>query len=127
MSFADAVRDALSKYVTFTGRSSRSAYWWFYLFGILVAIATWILDVALNTNYIFNALASLALLLPNLAVSVRRLHDTTRSGWWLLIGFIPLIGWIVLIVFLVQGSAPPNQYGSGPDSGVAPASASGLT
>ena len=125
MSFADAVRDALSKYATFTGRSSRSAYWWFYLFGLLVAIATWLLDIALGTDYILNAVASLALLLPNLAVSVRRLHDTTRSGWWLLIAFVPIIGWIVLIVFLVQSSSPPNNWGAGPD-GVASAPASGL-
>ncbi len=124
MSFADAVRDGLSKYVKFTGRSSRAAYWWFYLFGIVVLVAALIIDVVLGTAYVFYGLAALALLLPNLAVLVRRLHDTGHSGWWVLIAILPLIGAIVLLVFTLQGSAAPNQWGSGPD---AAASASGLS
>jgi uncharacterized membrane protein YhaH (DUF805 family) len=116
MSFADAVRDGLSKYVTFSGRSSRPAYWWFYLFGFLVVAAAAIIDVVLGTNYIFYGLAALALLLPNLAVLVRRLHDAGHSGWWVLIALLPLIGAIVLLVFTLQRSAEPNQWGSGPDA-----------
>jgi uncharacterized membrane protein YhaH (DUF805 family) len=115
VSFADAVRDAFSKYATFTGRSSRSAYWWFYLFNILTLIAALAIDYALGTSGIIYALAALAFLLPNLAVAVRRLHDAGHSGWWLLIALLPLIGAIVLLVFTLQGSEPPNQWGSGPD------------
>ena len=124
MSFADAIRDAFSKYVTFTGRSS-PAYWWFYLFGVLVLIVALIIDYALGTSGIIYALAALAMLLPNLAVFVRRLHDAGHSGWWLLIALLPLIGAIVLLVFTLQGSDAPNQWGSGPDERAA--SAPGLT
>ena len=115
MSFADAIRDAFSKYVTFTGRSSRSAYWWFYLFGVLVLFAGLAIDYALGTGGIIYALVALAMLLPNLAVLVRRLHDAGHSGWWVLIGLLPLVGAIVLLVFTLQGSEAPNQWGSGPD------------
>ncbi|MEA2166980.1 MAG: hypothetical protein QOF76_280 [Solirubrobacteraceae bacterium] len=115
MSFTEAIRDAFSKYVTFSGRSSRAAYWWFYLFVLLVAIAAYLLDLALGTKGILYGLAILVLLLPNLAVTVRRLHDSGHSGWWLLIALIPLIGAIVLLVFTLQDSDPPNQWGDGPD------------
>ena len=122
MSFTDAISDAFSKYVTFSGRSSRAAYWWFYLFGILVLLGTLIIDYALGTGGIIYALGALALLLPNLAVLVRRLHDAGHSAWWLLIGLLPLIGAIVLLVFTLQGSDAPNQWGSGPDERAATAS-----
>ena len=115
MSFSDAVHDAFSKYATFTGRSSRPAYWWFYLFNILTLIAALLVDLALGTSGIIYGLVGLALLLPNLAVAVRRLHDAGHSGWWLLIGLLPIIGAIVLLVFTLQGSEPPNNWGSGPD------------
>jgi uncharacterized membrane protein YhaH (DUF805 family) len=115
MSFTEAISDALSKYVVFRGRSSRSAYWWFYLFGFLVLLAAVIIDYALGTYPIIYGLVALALLLPNLAVLVRRLHDSGHSGWWVLIGILPIIGAIVLLVFTLQGSEPPNQWGNGPD------------
>jgi len=115
MSFTEAISDALSKYVVFKGRSSRSAYWWFYLFGFLVLVAAVIIDYALGTYPIIYLLVALALLLPNLAVLVRRLHDSGHSGWWVLIGILPIIGAIVLLVFTLQGSEPPNQWGNGPD------------
>ena len=124
MSFSDAVRDAFSKYATFTGRSSRPAYWWFYLFNILTLIAALLVDLALGTSGIIYALVGLALLLPNLAVAARRLHDSGHSGWWWLIALLPIIGAIVLLVFTLQGSEPPNQWGNGPDEGAV--SASGL-
>ena len=115
MSFTDAIRDGFSKYVTFSGRSSRSAYWWWYLFGVLVLVVSLAIDYALGAGGILYALVALAMLLPNLAVLVRRLHDSGRSGWWILIALVPLIGAIVLLVFTLQGSDPPNQWGNGPD------------
>ncbi|MEQ4303983.1 DUF805 domain-containing protein [Plantactinospora sp. B6F1] len=123
MSFTAAVRSVLSQYVGFGGRARRSEYWWFFLFSILVGIATSILDSALGTDFegssgsggLLNLLASLALLLPSLAVAVRRLHDTDRSGWWILIGLIPLVGAVVLLVFFVQDGTPgPNRFGPSP-------------
>ena len=125
MSFTEAISDAFSKYATFSGRSSRSAYWWFYLFNILILIAALLIDLALGTSGIIYALVGLGLLLPNLAVAARRLHDSGHSGWWLLIGILPVIGAIVLLVFTLQGSEPPNQWGTGPDERAV--SASGLT
>ena len=125
MSFTEAISDAFSKYATFSGRSSRSAYWWFYLFNILVLIAALLVDLALGTSGIIYGLVGLGLLLPNLAVAARRLHDSGHSAWWLLIGILPLIGAIVLLVFTLQRSEPPNQWGTGPDERAV--SASGLT
>src|SRR3954447_2509690 len=83
MTFTGAISDAFSKYATFNGRSSRSAYWWFYLFAIIVVIAALVVDAAIGTGGIIYALVVLGLLLPNLAVTVRRLHDSGHRGWWL--------------------------------------------
>jgi uncharacterized membrane protein YhaH (DUF805 family) len=119
MSFQDAVRTCLQqKYATFSGRARRSEYWFFVLFSFIVQVIASILDAAFHLRYgstgLIENLASLALLLPGLGVAVRRLHDTDRSGWWVLIGLIPIIGWIVLIVFFVQDSHADNQYGPSP-------------
>ncbi|WFE51909.1 DUF805 domain-containing protein [Micromonospora sp. WMMD1155] len=121
MSFIDAVKSVLSKYVGFTGRARRSEYWWFALFTVLVSIVASILDGALGLDFegsttgLIGLVASLALLLPSLAVGVRRLHDTDRTGWWLLIALVPLVGFIVLIVFFVLDSTPgTNRFGPNP-------------
>ncbi|WP_326549825.1 DUF805 domain-containing protein [Micromonospora sp. NBC_01813] len=121
MSFTAAVRSVLTQYVGFSGRARRSEYWWFFLFSVLVNIVTTILDTTLGTTFddssngVIGLVVSLALFLPGLAVAVRRLHDTDRSGWWILIGLIPIIGWIVLLVFYVQnGTAGPNSFGPDP-------------
>ena len=111
MTFTEAIRVVLSKYATFSGRAQRSEYWWFALFAWLVTIAALIVDGILDTTYLVQVLAVLALLLPSIAVTIRRLHDTGRSGWWYLIGFIPLVGGIVLLVFMVQDSEGDNRYG----------------
>jgi uncharacterized membrane protein YhaH (DUF805 family) len=125
MSFMEAVQSCLRQYVGFTGRARRSEYWWFVLFGLIVSIVADLIDAMLGTMSdtnvgVFGAIAGLALLLPSIAVAIRRLHDTSRTGWWILIGLIPIVGWIILIVFYVQDSHPDNKYGSSPKAGVAP-------
>jgi uncharacterized membrane protein YhaH (DUF805 family) len=129
MSFAAAVRSVFSQYAGFAGRARRSEYWWFALFLALVSIVTSVLDNVLGTDFegsatsggVISLIANLALLLPSLAVGVRRLHDTDRSGWWLLIALIPLVGFIVLLVFFVQDGTPaPNRFGPSPKHQAAP-------
>ena len=110
MGFAQAVSTVFRNYVVFDGRARRSEYWWFALFSFIVGFVVELLHSSLLTG-----LVNLALLLPSLAVAVRRLHDTNRSGWWLLLVLIPIIGWIALLVFYVQDSQPGmNQYGPSP-------------
>jgi len=113
--------DVLKKYAVFSGRARRKEYWMFVLFNLIVAIILGIVDSMMGTISepygvgMLGGLYSLAVLLPGIAVGVRRLHDTDRSGWWLLISLIPVIGWIVLIVFFVQDSTPgENRFGPNP-------------
>lgn len=114
MSFADAIRSVFSKYATFTGRARRSEFWWFVLFSAIVNTVASVLDAAIG-NKLIEILVALALLLPSLAVTVRRLHDTGRSGWWILIVLIPLVGLIVLLAFELQDSQPQsNDHGPSP-------------
>ena len=115
MTFTDAIKTCFSKYADFNGRASRSEYWYFFLFTILATIALSMIGRPMHLMML-STVFSLATLLPSLAVGARRLHDTNRSGWMLLIGLIPLVGWIVLIVFLVQEPKEPNQYGAAPDA-----------
>ena len=103
-----------NKYAEFNGRARRSEYWYFVLFNFIVSLGLGMVDAFTGMGFL-NYLYSLAVIIPGIAVGVRRLHDTGRSGWWLLVGLIPFIGWIVLIVFLVQDSNPyDNQYGPNP-------------
>ena len=123
--------EALKKYAVFTGRSRRSEYWYFQLFNILIGIAIILVFAFLggvlagitgNGEKTAEAIAqlaysafALATFLPALGVLIRRLHDTNRSGWWVLIGLVPFIGGIVLIVFCVEDSqVGSNQYGPNP-------------
>ena len=118
----------LRKYAVFEGRARRREYWFFVLFYILISIVLSMVDRVLglsNEAYgmgVLGALFCLGVLIPSIAVGARRLHDTGRSGWWLLIGLIPLIGAIVLIVFFVLDSQPgTNAYGPNPKETAAPA------
>ena len=111
----------LKKYAVFSGRARRREYWFFLLFNILASIVLAIVDGVLGTLNqeaglgLFSGLYSLAVLIPGLAVSVRRLHDTDHSGWWILIGFVPLLGAIVLLVFMFMGGTPgDNRFGPDP-------------
>ncbi len=91
MTFQESVKVCLTKYADFQGRASRSEYWWFFLFIVIVSVAaSWLSDILCG-------LVSLALLVPSISAATRRLHDTERSGWWQLISLIPVIGVIVLI------------------------------
>lgn len=104
MTFGESIRTCFSKYATFDGRATRSEYWWFFLFTFLVSAALSIFSEVLPGVF------SLGVLLPSLAVGVRRLHDIDKSGWFLLLWFIPVIGWIVLIVWAIQEGKEPNRF-----------------
>lgn len=118
MTFGESIKSCLNGYVKFDGRAPRSEYWWFWLFGaILLLIANAIELSMLNKHDTLEILVNLAIFLPALSVSVRRLHDLNKSGWWYLIIFIPLIGAIVLIIwFLMRGTVGTNDFGEDPIS-----------
>ena len=120
MNFTTAVRTCFNKYVTFSGRATRPEYWYFVLFlfvgGIVAGLAdAMIFGVEEDSGELLSILFSLATFLPSLAVGARRLHDIGRSGWWLLIGLVPIIGAIVLIVwFATKSQDGANDYGPDP-------------
>lgn len=108
MTFGKSISTCLSKYVDFNGRASRPEYWWFYLFTVLLSWGAMIVD----SSQMLSGLVSIAVLLPSLAAGARRLHDTNRSGWWLLIS-LSVIGLIPLIIWLAsKGNEQANDYGS---------------
>ena len=124
MSPLDWATRPLKKYADFSGRAPRAEYWWFYLLIIIGYVIATILDSMLGLGQavgpygVIMCVFALAILIPSIAAGIRRLHDTDRSGWWLLIGLVPLIGVIVLIVFFVsQGTQGPNKYGDDPYAG----------
>jgi uncharacterized membrane protein YhaH (DUF805 family) len=132
MNMMQSVQSVYGNYVTFSRRAARSEYWWYFLFSIIVSILLGIIETRLglgegvvtsgngtfSANYsggILSGIWALGNLLPSLAVGVRRLHDTDRSGWWLLIVFVPLVGLIVLLVFFCgRGTSGPNRFGRDP-------------
>jgi uncharacterized membrane protein YhaH (DUF805 family) len=111
----------LRQYVDFNGRARRTEFWMFTLFSVIISIVLGVVDYLLNTS-VLGMIYSLAVLLPTLAVGARRLHDIGRSGWWQLIGIIPIIGWIILIVWdATDGHPQPNQWGANPNALAGPA------
>lgn len=106
MTFGESIRTCFTQYATFEGRASRSEYWWFILFTFLVSAA---LNLVSET---VSGVFSIAVLLPSLAVGARRLHDTDRSGWSLLLWLIPIVGWIILIIWMIQEAREPNRFSS---------------
>ena len=105
MTFVESIRTVFSKYADFAGVAVRSEYWWFYLFTVIASILLSFISDWLSLIF------SLATIVPTLAAGARRLHDTDRTGWLQLLWLIPIIGWIVLIVFLAQ-EGKPNRYGT---------------
>ena len=124
MGFSDALQNVLmNNYANLNGRASRSEYWWFVLFNFIVNIVTLVIDLTLGSMITYDMgyvglIAFLALLLPTVSVSVRRLHDIGKSGWWILLAIIPIVNFIgifVIIVFtIMEGEEQPNQYGHVP-------------
>jgi len=117
MGFSDAVRSFISRFTDFAGRSSRSEYWWvqlaLFIAFFILGLVTGFLGETLGS--IIIGIAYLAILVPALALAIRRLHDLDKSGWWMLLSLIPLIGGLVLLFFFVQkGTDGPNQYGPDP-------------
>lgn len=117
MKFTESVKTVYSKYATFSGRATRSEYWWFVLFlyatilcAVLLGVATGIDKPILALIGIFGAIS----FIPIVALRVRRLHDIGKSGWWIFLGFVPYIGEIILFIFSVMGSDGENEYGPDP-------------
>ena len=112
--------EALKKYAVFSGRSRRKEYWYFVLFNLIVSLVLSAIDALLGTFSSANVgllggIYGLAVLIPSIAVSVRRLHDIDRAGWWVLIGLVPVVGTIVLLVFAaLEGSPGSNRFGPNP-------------
>ena len=118
--------EVLKKYAVFEGRAQRAEYWYFVLFTILISIVLAFIDIATGSFNeeagigILGGIYALAVLIPSIAVGVRRLHDTNRSGWWMLLALVPLIGFIVLIVlFVIDSDQGENQYGENPKGSTA--------
>jgi uncharacterized membrane protein YhaH (DUF805 family) len=119
MTFTESIKTCLvEKYADFNGRASRSEYWWFALFSVLVYVGIMVLSGGMpndeenisSTSTIMFLIAVVALLVPSIAVAVRRLHDTDKSGWWYLISLIPYVGGLVLLVLLVLPAKEPNRF-----------------
>jgi uncharacterized membrane protein YhaH (DUF805 family) len=129
MTFQETIAKCFSNYVTFSGRAPRSEFWWFMLFVILGNAVLNVVDSILfgravdgQSVSVLGALFSLAVLLPWISVSVRRLHDVDRSGWWYLLVLIPLIGTLILIFafYIHRGTPGPNRFGADPLEGLSP-------
>jgi uncharacterized membrane protein YhaH (DUF805 family) len=118
MNMMEATKTCFSKYFTMSGRARRAEYWWFYLFVVIVSVVLGIVDAlgdTLTETGILSTVWSLATLIPSFTASVRRLHDTDRSGWWQLLWLIPIIGWIILLVWMCsKGTEGPNRFGADP-------------
>jgi uncharacterized membrane protein YhaH (DUF805 family) len=120
MTVGEAITGCFSKYATFEGRASRSEYWYFVLFAVICSITARIIDLASGTAFwllgfgYLSLACSLLTILPNISAVVRRLHDIDRSGWWVWLSAVPLVG-IVLIVWLCRkGTNGDNRFGSDP-------------
>ena len=120
MGFGEAVSTCFKKSVVWEGRASRAEFWWFYLAQILIIFAAAIIDQIIGTGFLY-IIALIVVILPSIAVLIRRLHDTDRTGWGYWIQLLPLIGLIVILVFTLSGSDEgDNKYGPNSSGSVAP-------
>ena len=114
MDFKTAVTTVLQKkYADFNGRASRSEFWWFTLFAFVVNMLANIIFGAIGLGFL-AMIVSLALLVPSIAVAVRRLHDRDMIGWWVLLGLVPVINIALLVICALEGTTGPNKYGADP-------------
>lgn len=105
----------LKSYATFEGRARRKEYWMFFLVNFLITIGLLVVDIALFHIHLLSTLYGLAVLIPSIAVAVRRMHDSDRAGWWLLIMFVPAVGWLIVVVLLaLEGTRGSNRFGPSP-------------
>jgi len=111
MSFADAIKHVLTNYVGFTGRALRSEYWYWVLFYLVVYFVLFLIDSSVLQMRVLTTLFSLGVLLPAIAVTVRRMHDTDRSGWWVLLSLVPLVGLVVVYWAAIEGTPGANRFG----------------
>ena len=126
MTFSQSIKSVFSKYADFSGRATRSEYWYFYLFNFLMVMVYYIALFAMLVSgsrdssavgylSVMIIIYALVMTIPSLAVTVRRLHDTGHSGWWIFLNLIPVIGSIVLFIWLITDSDPDtNEYGDNP-------------
>jgi len=115
MGFGQAISAGFVKYVNFRDRACRSEFWYWTLFNIIAGSVAAIIDLMLNDEQLVSGLFALVTIIPSFAIAVRRLHDLDRTGWWYLIGFVPVIGMIVLLVwYAAKGTDGPNQFGPNP-------------
>jgi uncharacterized membrane protein YhaH (DUF805 family) len=113
MSIGQSVSTVLKNYAVFRGRASRPEFWWYYLVYVIATFIIAFIDSAIGANNVLLLIFALALFLPTLAVTVRRLHDTDKNGWWVLIQLIPIVGWIIIIVFMAsKGTVGDNRFGA---------------
>ncbi|MFG2292719.1 DUF805 domain-containing protein [Streptomyces sp. NPDC048603] len=107
--------DVLKQYAVFSGRARRQEYWIYTLFSVIASVILAVIDLFLGIYPVLTGLYFLATLLPSLGVSVRRLHDTGKSGWFLLLNAIPFVGGIIVLIFMAtEGEAQANAYGQNP-------------
>ena len=107
--------DVLKKYAVFDGRAGRQEFWMFALFNFIVGVVIWIVALQIRGGALaLPYLYALAVLLPGLGVAIRRLHDTNKSGWWVLIDFVPFGVFVLLVFFILEGSSGPNRFGPDP-------------
>lgn len=115
MDFKTAIRTCFQKYATISGRASRSEFWFFVLFNLIGSVIANVIDAGLLGVPLVSVLWLLALFLPGLCVSIRRMHDLDKSGWWILIALVPVIGFLVYLYWLVsKGTDGPNRFGRDP-------------
>lgn len=115
MNFQDAIQQGFRNYFNFSGRASRSEFWYWVLFSFVLSILISIADSILVTGGVLSGLLALAMFIPHISITVRRLHDIDKCGWWILFYLIPVVGWIFILIWeCTKGTDGPNRFGPNP-------------